>query len=504
MGCTTASNDDLADIIQFDEANPITAHPKMQELVRNIVRRRGMETIDMIYGRWEDEDRQALVDMHNKVRSELARGEFTGKNGLLPSACNMNELKWSNALETVITNWIQCLTDPQEQQWWELAHIGYHNYKAQRHMWELYQEDPSQFEFELTGHLDLDVGENMFLTTGDLVSRTAEKTMTSSTNAIYSYWGTQEALHYEYGGSAGTTANGHFTAVINADTQYVGCNFCADEICGAGKGTQVLFGCNYWPAGNGNNDVYQAGSQCSCCEDGKEYCTTGDNAGLCTDTLTQDTEDAVYEEPTERPIVSLDQSTDDDDDDDDDDNIDDFECLDVSDLNAPNYWYWCEGRYVKTDLIRHGRPVWIQDFGAYFDPTWIMRNEDDTQWEMTDTSEYVEYSRKVFATCDKDDLSECGWYITYYDMENAGSTDGVSCSSAFVGEGLEDENGDEPAGMSIMSIIVIFVLILLLIAVINMIFCWRTQKKIRKLEAMEQVADNEEDVEMKSMHQTTA
>merc|ERR1712130_212085 len=102
MGCTTASNDDLADIIQFDEANPITAHPKMQELVRNIVRRRGMETIDMIYGRWEDEDRQALVDMHNKVRSELARGEFTGKNGLLPSACNMNELKWSNALETVI------------------------------------------------------------------------------------------------------------------------------------------------------------------------------------------------------------------------------------------------------------------------------------------------------------------------------------------------------------------------------------------------------------------
>lgn len=55
-------------VVQFDETDPIASHPEMKRLVNDIVRRRGIDTFS---GFWTGDDRQQILAIHNKVRSEL-------------------------------------------------------------------------------------------------------------------------------------------------------------------------------------------------------------------------------------------------------------------------------------------------------------------------------------------------------------------------------------------------------------------------------------------------
>ena len=60
------------------------------------------------YGLTQDEKNQ-IVDEHNKLRQRVARGEETlGFKGPQPAASNMNELVWDDELAVVAQRW----TDP--------------------------------------------------------------------------------------------------------------------------------------------------------------------------------------------------------------------------------------------------------------------------------------------------------------------------------------------------------------------------------------------------------
>ena len=55
---------------------------------------------------FSDTDRQLMLDLHNQIRSEVARGIYEGPGGSFqPAGCDMNALSWSTALEELATEW---------------------------------------------------------------------------------------------------------------------------------------------------------------------------------------------------------------------------------------------------------------------------------------------------------------------------------------------------------------------------------------------------------------
>merc|ERR1719464_2536440 len=119
--------------IEFDENDPIASHPDMKNLARYIAdkaeRRRGIDTYS---GFLNDADRQQILDMHNQIRAEVARGEYVGKTSL-PAACNMNELKYSRTLERVADQWSKDNCSP-------LTNGDGHNTKAEEEVAFVYYD----------------------------------------------------------------------------------------------------------------------------------------------------------------------------------------------------------------------------------------------------------------------------------------------------------------------------------------------------------------------------
>ena len=105
-------SDAATPILTFDEDDPIASHPDMMKIANEIYERnirRGLSDPNVL----TDTDRQLMLDLHNQIRSEVARGIYMGPGGAnQPEACDMNALMWSSALEQMATKWSDnCLFD---------------------------------------------------------------------------------------------------------------------------------------------------------------------------------------------------------------------------------------------------------------------------------------------------------------------------------------------------------------------------------------------------------
>lgn len=102
--------------LEFDPNDPIASHSEMISIVTDIYERnlrRGLSDPNVL----TNADRQAILDLHNQIRSELARGIYEGPGGFFqPPGCDINALSWSSALEEVATaNSDKCFYDSAQE-----------------------------------------------------------------------------------------------------------------------------------------------------------------------------------------------------------------------------------------------------------------------------------------------------------------------------------------------------------------------------------------------------
>jgi len=181
-----------------------------------------------------DDDRKAYVKFHNDVRLNV-----------YPPAADMIELKHDQGLETLAKNYAKkCV--------WE------HSDKSTR--------KTSKYA---------SVGENLAYKWG---TSYRPDTRTAVEGAVKGW--ADEVKDYDYHGNACTGVCGHYTQVVWAETETVGCAVEAcDSIQGIGKqdGPQYLTVCTYGPAGNYvGQKPYINGVAKSKCPEGK---TCLDNFG---------------------------------------------------------------------------------------------------------------------------------------------------------------------------------------------------------------------------------
>jgi hypothetical protein len=182
-------------------------------------------------------DRTFILNFHNNLRQEVAKGNTPNKDGVkLPTAANMNRLSYDMNLEALAQNWAnQCTT--------------VHSTEQQRN----------------------GTGENLYYTTASnqntLSGLTAAANWWSSELASY---GVNTALNFTKAEFDKTI--GHWTNMVWAKTTKVGC---AVKLCPANPAntkvqtehTYVV--CNYSPAGNWLNWlIYEKGTPCSKCQSG--------------------------------------------------------------------------------------------------------------------------------------------------------------------------------------------------------------------------------------------
>ncbi|KAI6233714.1 putative effector protein [Aphelenchoides fujianensis] len=170
----------------------------------------------------------ACLGEHNTYRQQLATGIVKNKAGqAMPKAANMNEILYTEALEAKAHEWAaKCVKDHEPN-----THYG----------------------------------QNLFAATAHLEHSEAMKQATSS-------WWSEAKL---YPNTDLTLTDelfnhgvGHFTQMAQGKNTKVGC---AVIYC---KGTGTLVFCNYERANIINEPIYEAGDECSKCEEGRT-CSNG-------------------------------------------------------------------------------------------------------------------------------------------------------------------------------------------------------------------------------------
>jgi len=179
--------------------------------------------------------RDRIVAEHNRVRSETAQGKMTGKgNEKLPAASNLGPLNWSASLAQVATEWVErCQFKHRDDCGGALIQTNL---------------APT----ELSGYSQGDAcGEN-------IAADTRPASLDTVIDGIKGW--AEEVKDFEYGifPQEDWSKTGHFSAMIWADTKYVGCGVkkCPEYPPG---GTFLV--CNYYPAGNMRGAVpYEKGT----------------------------------------------------------------------------------------------------------------------------------------------------------------------------------------------------------------------------------------------------
>ena len=216
-------------------------------------------------------DKQSILDMHNYYRSQVSIGNTANQ----PFATNMNSLFWDSALESVANDWVQECT-------W--AHNRLRTYNVET----LYFENAT---FKIPT-INFYIGENLYATTAN-----ANK-LSHLLLGIYKWY-----IEFEYYNYSQTYQNeaAHYTALVWADTRYVGCAYytCNDGVRGlTSENGEVwtIFGCNYFPGGNyeefpylteniENNEEEQINDLiCNNCDSDRKQCLKQANSnytGLC-------------------------------------------------------------------------------------------------------------------------------------------------------------------------------------------------------------------------------
>lgn len=199
-----------------------------------------------------DDDKNAIVNAHNKFRRMVALGEVqSGDPGPQPSAANMMELEWDDELASWAQLWVEQCIDGHDKD----RNIGVvTNYDIKNY-----------------------VGQNRY--DGWSSEYSSYRNYTAFVEAWFNEvkdWPASAVSSY-YVTSGPET--GHYTQVIWAKTTKVGCGFTAWDEGSAGGATpyRQAFICNYWIGGNLlGSPVYIEGSPASQCPSG-----TSANNGLC-------------------------------------------------------------------------------------------------------------------------------------------------------------------------------------------------------------------------------
>lgn len=189
-----------------------------------------------------DNDKQAVVDAHNDLRSQVAQGtEVKGNPGPQPSAANMREISWDDELATVA------------QRWADQCSFGHDSCRS-----------VSRFY----------VGQNVYQTSTTGTGPNGQQDWKAAVQAWYNEvkdFDRNNIKPFQF-----TSSTGHYTQVVWANTYKVGCGFTAYQ--GSNGWYNKYYVCNYGPGGNViGTSMYEEGDPCTQCPEGNSQC----NNGLC-------------------------------------------------------------------------------------------------------------------------------------------------------------------------------------------------------------------------------
>ncbi|XP_065283727.1 scoloptoxin SSD43-like isoform X2 [Dermacentor albipictus] len=185
-------------------------------------------------------ERQLILKMHNRFRSKVAFGLLPG----FPPAANMRKLYWNSELASVAqahanqctSEWAYKHDEPSARKTVNFDTVG------QNAAWEAFNYDQSKRSWR-----------------------------TQIDNWIAEYADCPaDRIAYFRDRDDGVRI-GHFTELIWADAQYVGCGYSYYTLDGVegDKKYQGFYVCNYAPTGNVfSKPIYQAGPTCSSCPEG--------------------------------------------------------------------------------------------------------------------------------------------------------------------------------------------------------------------------------------------
>jgi len=227
-----------------------------------------------------EEDKQALLDLHNEMRSQVAAGALAGQ----PGASDMEHLLWDDGLAAVATDYASMC-------------IWAHNSNREADL----LVNASRSRIDLSNWTYRDVGENIFATT---VASPTIQTLLGGVDLWF-----DENGDYTFGTVQGTESCtpgeqcGHYTQIVWANTRFLGCGFSTcSGLVGWPQGRTFLV-CNYSPAGNfiGEAPYAPSGAPCSAC--------SADRASACSDSLCSGCDFAdplgCVEVPVPEPTFSL-------------------------------------------------------------------------------------------------------------------------------------------------------------------------------------------------------
>ncbi|KAI6657325.1 GLIPR1-like protein 1 [Oopsacas minuta] len=182
----------------------------------------------------------AVAQLDNAEAGKILKSHNEYRDGVQPEAANMKLMKWSSCLEQVAYNYLSSCP-------------GF-NHNPNR------ATDAQALNCEQSDS----VGENLYWTSSSSLN---------STSAVGAWY--NEFVDYNYESNSCSAVCGHYTQVVWANSYLVGCSkFDAGPNCAGDSGTYFL--CNYSPAGNFlGQSPYEAGTQCSNCDAGFDYCVQG-------------------------------------------------------------------------------------------------------------------------------------------------------------------------------------------------------------------------------------
>ena len=198
-----------SDFVEFDDLDPIASSQKMQDIVNEIISiniGKGLTNPNEL----NDQDRQTILDAHNEIRSQTARGIYEGPgSSYQPQGCNMNALSWSVALEKAATDWSsRCYFEHNDGRANDMRSAA----SSVGAEWIVTNSDK--------------VGENLYVSGADPAMNAyfGDKNY-GIMGGVRDGWCYDEAKLYTYTPSPGAPGTGHYTQVIWANTRYVGCGF---------------------------------------------------------------------------------------------------------------------------------------------------------------------------------------------------------------------------------------------------------------------------------------
>ncbi|KAL7299648.1 hypothetical protein TKK_0007409 [Trichogramma kaykai] len=172
------------------------------------------------------EEKKAIVDLHNRLRMKVARGEeLRGAPGPQPAATNMQMLEWDEELAQTAQKWVsQCIFQHDQCR------------------------DLPRFQ----------VGQNLAWrgnTSKQGFSQITAEILVKDWYDEVQYYNRNSVHYFNSGNGAGGQQTGHYTQLVWAETNRIGCGAIRNY---QGGDYEFTLACNYGPSGNFmNRPVYK-------------------------------------------------------------------------------------------------------------------------------------------------------------------------------------------------------------------------------------------------------